>query len=77
MHGKRVIYDVHEDYSQVLLSREWIPSWLQWIVTKIAIFAEWIGKKWFDGIVAATPSISRRFPLSKTVFRYMDIPKSS
>lgn len=67
LRGKRVIYDVHEDYSQVLLSREWIPFWLRGIVTTMVIFEEWLGPKFFDGVVAATPYIAKRFPESKTL----------
>jgi glycosyltransferase involved in cell wall biosynthesis len=64
--GKRVIYDVHEDYSQALLSREWIPAWLRRMVALMVARGEWLGAKFFDGVVAATPHIARRFPTIKT-----------
>jgi glycosyltransferase involved in cell wall biosynthesis len=67
LRGKRVIYDVHEDYSQALLSREWIPSWLRRRVAQVVTLGEWLGSKFFDGVVAATPHIARRFPPIKTV----------
>ncbi len=67
LHGKRVIYDVHEDYSQALLSREWIPPLLRPIISIVVSFEEWVGMKWFDGIVAATPNIASRFRSLKTV----------
>jgi glycosyltransferase involved in cell wall biosynthesis len=65
--GKRVIYDVHEDYSQALLSREWIPVWLRRLVAQMVACGERLGAKFLDGVVAATPHISRRFPASKTI----------
>jgi glycosyltransferase involved in cell wall biosynthesis len=65
--GKRVIYDVHEDYSHALLSREWIPSWLRRLVTQMVTFGEWFGAKFFNVVVAATPHIAAKFPASKTV----------
>jgi glycosyltransferase involved in cell wall biosynthesis len=65
--GKRVIYDVHENYSQALLSREWIPTWLRRMVAQMVAGGEWLGSKFFDGVVAATPHIGRRFPPIKTV----------
>lgn len=65
--GKRVIYDVHEDYSHALLTREWIPSWLRGVVTKMVTFEEWFGAKCFNGVVAATPHIATRFPPLRTV----------
>jgi glycosyltransferase involved in cell wall biosynthesis len=67
LHGKRVIYDVHEDYSQTPLSREWIPPLLRPIVRIMATIEEWVGMKLFDGIVAATPNIASRFRSVKTV----------
>jgi glycosyltransferase involved in cell wall biosynthesis len=67
LHGKRVIYDVHENYSQTLLSKEWIPPQFRPIITKMVVFEELVGRKLFDGIVAATPSIAARFPTFKTI----------
>jgi len=67
LHNKKVIYDVHEDYSQALLSREWIFPWLRPQVTRMVKVAEWAGTKLFDGIVTATPQIANLFPPSKTI----------
>jgi glycosyltransferase involved in cell wall biosynthesis len=67
LRGKRVIYDVHEDYSQALLSREWIPSWLRRLIAQMVACGEWLGAKFFDGVIAATPHIARRFPTIKTI----------
>jgi glycosyltransferase involved in cell wall biosynthesis len=67
LHGKRVIYDVHENYSQTFLSKEWIPPQLRPMITKMVVFEEFVGTKFFDGIVTATPSIAARFPTFKTV----------
>ena len=66
LHGKRIIYDVHEDYSQALLSREWIPFWLRRLVGQMVVGGEWLGGKFFDGVVAATPKIAKKFPTIKT-----------
>jgi glycosyltransferase involved in cell wall biosynthesis len=65
--GKKVVYDVHEDYSKALLSREWIPLRFRWLVTRLVVLIEKIGIKYFDGIVAATPEITKRFPSSKAI----------
>jgi glycosyltransferase involved in cell wall biosynthesis len=64
---KKVIYDVHEDYSQALLAREWIPSWLRRVVAQMVVCGEWLAAKFFDGVVAATPHIAKRFPTIKTI----------
>ncbi len=65
--GKRVIYDVHEDISQDILSKNYIPAFLRKPVAGIAGFTEHITSKVFDGIVAATPAIAKHFAPSKTV----------
>lgn len=67
IHGKRVIYDVHEDYPSSVLSRDWIHHRFRSYIVKGVTFAEWIGIHLFDGVVAATPTIAKRFPSSKTL----------
>ena len=57
----KVIYDVHEDYPELILTREWIPK----IIKKplsifFDFFEKWISKH-FDFIIAATPYIANNF----------------
>lgn len=67
MKGKKVIYDVHEDLPKQILSKEWIPSIVRYPVACFFSFLEWFSSKYFfSAIVAATPKISKRFPLHKT-----------
>ena len=63
---RKVIYDVHEHVPGSILQKEWIAPWLRGIVSRSAALAEWLGSLCFDGIVAATPVIARRFPPGKT-----------
>ncbi len=65
--GVKVIYDVHEDLPRQILGKYWLPSWLRRPVSWAAEGVEWIAGRAFDGFVAATPTIARRFPASKTV----------
>ena len=65
--GKRVVYDVHEDYSRQTLTRDWIPKVLRRAVGKGTALLETIAATLLSGIVAATPAIARRFPVPKTV----------
>jgi glycosyltransferase involved in cell wall biosynthesis len=37
------------------------------VVAKMVAFEEWVGAKFFDGVVAATPRIATRFPGLRTV----------
>ncbi|MDN5332056.1 MAG: hypothetical protein PWP45_1281 [Tepidanaerobacteraceae bacterium] len=65
--GKKVIYDVHEDVPKQILNKYWIPAYLRKIVSELTALLEKISANVFDGIVAATPSIAKRFPDKKTV----------
>lgn len=61
-HGKRVIYDVHEDYRAEALGIFREPAWLRY--TKYAVWSvfETLAVQYFDAIISATPAIARRFP---------------
>src|SRR6266571_2425883 len=64
--GRRVIYDVHEDVPRDILDKDWIPRWLRKPIAMLAGFIEIAAASKFDAVVAATPSIARRFPPEKT-----------
>ncbi|HSJ31049.1 MAG TPA: glycosyltransferase family 4 protein [Longimicrobiales bacterium] len=63
--GYRVIYDAHEDLPRQILSKHWIPSWLRHATARTMALVEWIAGRTFDGVVAATPTIAKRFPEHK------------
>ena len=65
--GIKVIYDVHEDVPRQILGKSWIPLWARRPVAAIVERIEWIAAHIFDGVVAATPTISARFPAEKTI----------
>lgn len=65
--GKKVIYDVHEDVPRQILINPLIPRELRRPLGAMAGVVEFIGALFFDRIVAATPTIARRFPAAKTV----------
>jgi glycosyltransferase involved in cell wall biosynthesis len=65
--GARVIYDVHEDYPQNILTRQYLPRVLRHPIAAVVRMIEWLATRVFDGVVAATPGIARRFPSGKTV----------
>ena len=68
LQGKKVIYDVHEDYPRNLLSKFWIPLSLRKTVALIIAAIEWLGARFFfTAIVSPTPVIADRFPSQKTI----------
>jgi len=67
LHGKKVIYDVHEEYGGSMLYKTWLPSWLRFLTARGVDLAEWIGAGFFDLIITATPHIAGKFPPAKTI----------
>lgn len=65
--GRRVIYDAHEDTPKQVMYQHWIPRLLRHPVSLVMRLAEWLGGRWFDGIIAAEPGILKRFPAKRTV----------
>lgn len=61
LRGKRVIYDIHEDYSSWLTFNEGIPSWLRVPAAKAFTQLEKLAVGGFDALVTVTPYIHRRF----------------
>ena len=59
--GKKVIYDVHEDVSDQILHKGWIPKKMRGIVSFIVGNIENFSVRFFDGIVCATPYIKKKF----------------
>lgn len=61
LHGKKVIYDAHEDVPRDILSKPWIAPWLRRIVgTGFEIFEDSAART-LSAIVTATPHIAQRF----------------
>ena len=64
--GTKVIYDVHEDLPRQILSKQYIPSVARIPVASAVSVLEWLAGRLFTAIVAATPTIAKRFPQSRT-----------
>jgi len=60
-HGKRVIYDVHEDVPRQNLSKSYIPAVFRRPISLMIGALEAFSARRFDGVVTATPFINRRF----------------
>jgi len=66
--GKKVIYDVHEDVPKQILNKDWVGNvYVRKIVAFIVNIIEQLGASLFNGIVAVTPDIARKFNPTKTI----------
>lgn len=66
--GKKIIYDVHENYRATILGKKWIRNkYLKKIISFFYNVFEQITGIMFNKIVAATPYIAKRFPKNRTV----------
>ncbi len=65
LHGKRVVYDVHEDYAGAMKGK-WIPEPLTGPAAFAVSFCEATLARACDRIVAATPTIAAKFPAEQT-----------
>lgn len=59
--GKRVIYDIHEDYPASTLDKEYLPVWARPYTAYMVGLLEDFAVRFLDGVIAATPKISDRF----------------
>jgi glycosyltransferase involved in cell wall biosynthesis len=68
IYQKKVVYDVHEDVPKQILSKKWIGNKSIRIGTAFFInLLEKLGALLFDGIIAATETIAKKFPKKKTI----------
>lgn len=65
--GKKVFYDVHEDFPAEITTKYWIPKVIRRPVAAITHAVETLGAKIFDAVIAATPAIAKSFPQEKTL----------
>lgn len=64
--GKTVIYDVHEDFPRQIMDKHWLRTWVRKPISILAGVVEFLAGIILDGIIAATPTIKKRFSKNKT-----------
>jgi|AntRauTorckE6833_2_1112554.scaffolds.fasta_scaffold01820_3 glycosyltransferase involved in cell wall biosynthesis len=65
--GYRVVYDVHEDVPKDILSKEWLPSKMRSILSRIIDWVEQKAKNYFDATIVVTEAIQKRLESTHTV----------
>ncbi|MEO0078643.1 MAG: glycosyltransferase family 4 protein [candidate division WOR-3 bacterium] len=65
--GRRVAYDVHEDYAEQILSKHYLPAWMRRGVARVFGWAEKLAARRLDGVVAATDHIAGKFTGARVV----------
>jgi len=75
LRGKKVVYDVHEDYTKSILSRHWIPEKRRKRIAQIFQKLErWFARR-FDAVITVTEDIDRNFhPTVTTIIKNYPLP---
>lgn len=72
LRGKAVIYDIHEDFSQAALVREWVPNWFRKsLSTGYGLVEKTISHAFH--LVIAERYYARKFPRSTEVLNHPDL----
>lgn len=71
-HGKKVVYDIHEDYPKDILFKNYLPRWTRRPVAYLAGKIEAAACRHFSALVSVTPAIAARLQSAnaKTVIVY-------
>lgn len=60
-HGKKVLYDVHEDLPRCMPYKPYLPKWIGKSLARIVEIFENSASHFFSAVVTATPGIASRF----------------
>jgi len=58
--GKKVVYDIHEDYPKDILYKSYLPRWSRHFIASLAEFVERVSCPYFSALVSVTPAIAAR-----------------
>lgn len=66
------VYDVHEDFANLMLIRNWLPPWAKPVARAAVTFAEGLLSRLADAVVAVTPPLTRKFNsrMKRTAFNF-------
>lgn len=73
--GKKVVFDVHENYEMMILEKKWIPNILKKIIQKIYNKIEKKLSNKFDAVIGVTPNMLKHLnKLNKKVYIITNYP---
>ncbi len=73
--GKLVIFDSHEDYPGVIISKTWIPKLLRKVITWLYKGFEKRTLRKFNAVITATPHVQERLvKINKNTFMVTNFP---
>jgi glycosyltransferase involved in cell wall biosynthesis len=75
MLGKTVIYDVHEDLKEDIMTKEYIPKAIRYPLAWLSDAVEKLFSRRFDAILTATVEIARKFDRCKKVIAIKNYPR--
>jgi glycosyltransferase involved in cell wall biosynthesis len=61
LRGRKVIFDIHEDYPKDIFSKRWIPFLLRFPVSWAMAVLNWVAAKVFAALIIAWPDINRPY----------------
>jgi glycosyltransferase involved in cell wall biosynthesis len=75
MLGKKVVYDVHEDLKEDILTKDYLPRAIRYPLAWISNGIEKLFSRRFDAILTATDEIAGKFIRSKRVIALKNYPR--
>ncbi|GAI79131.1 unnamed protein product [marine sediment metagenome] len=72
--GKKIIYDVHEDYTKQILSKPYLAKITRSCIAFLTNTIEYISSRFFDGIITATDAILENFSRHKKAVSIRNFP---
>lgn len=60
--GKKVIFDAHEDYPNLIKVKDWIPKKLRNVMSRLYAFLEYNSTKFFDLTIGPSDEAAKRLP---------------
>src|SRR5262249_17113727 len=72
----KFVYDVHDDFANLILIRDWLPRWAKPVVRIVTNIAEKTLALLADAIVAVTPPLAAKFPNRQKTVAYNYVPQA-